>query len=136
VVIWDASSSGPSLPRGQSGGYEPFGSRPKPGSYLIALTLLLTPGEVSKGRTRLVSYPSACQEGWIEWRQRTPAGSPGLGISSVWRISRYRPAHSSLMESPCFFRGRSSIRMGSEAGDPQSSRILAIIPVKSATRSS
>ena len=33
-------------------GNEPFGSRPEPGGFLIALILLSPPGEVPKGRAR------------------------------------------------------------------------------------
>jgi len=33
-------------------GNEPFGSRPEPGAYLIASTLLSPPGEVPEGRAR------------------------------------------------------------------------------------
>ena len=38
---------------------EPFGSRPEPGAYLIALILLLSPGEVPEGRARGVQDTAA-----------------------------------------------------------------------------
>ena len=38
-------------------GNEPFGSRPEPGTYLLALILLLPPGEVPEGRARGVQDP-------------------------------------------------------------------------------
>jgi len=42
-----------------STGNEPFGSRPEPGAYLIALILLLPPGEVPEGRARGVQDTAA-----------------------------------------------------------------------------
>ena len=40
-------------------GNEPFGSRPEPGTYLIAPILLSLPGEVPEGRARGVQDTAA-----------------------------------------------------------------------------
>jgi hypothetical protein len=51
ITLWKSLGQPDHSPEGLSSN-EPFGSRPEPGAYLIALNLRLPPGEVPEGRAR------------------------------------------------------------------------------------